>query len=214
MTVFVDRRQAEAHVVLADDRWHIDDETRARIRCDDGVRYASLSSPALRTRFESSRAAAYLALERLGIADARLAPSSGRRAPQVAWPEAVSLSISHTSGIVAAAACTEGAIGVDIEHSDRQLNDEGFVAAFCTAKEREQLKPWSREQCCRILIDLWTAKEALTKSWGVGLAHDFRLLHLGIDGRGQVSSTGVQFFTFRGWRVCTARADRRQEGQP
>ncbi len=113
------------------------------------VRCASGLSGAEKVR--TQRAAAAAALARLGLADPeRDAEGVPRPTRGVYW------SASHTEG-AAGAACAPFAVGLDLERA-RALRPE-LVARFLSPGE-PALEP----------LVAWTAKEALLKKTGLGLA--------------------------------------------
>lgn len=203
MRVVHELERPGAVVVAAHEGEDVAESIRRRLLRDDGARAASFRTAAGRARFELSRAAAYAALARIGHADARLAPSGAGRPPRVAYPCDLWLSVSHTVGMVVAAASTSPT-GVDVERRERDLDVPGLPARICSAREGlavGRLVPHARRAS---LLDLWLAKESLTKAWGVGLAHDFRRLHLGVLDDGAVEHPGLTFTTLGNHRLCIA----------
>ncbi|GAB3175729.1 hypothetical protein GCM10027059_49570 [Myceligenerans halotolerans] len=197
-------RPGTAVVALSEDA-HVTAATRVRVLRDDPDRYASFHTTAARLRFERSRAAAYHALARAGRPEARLAPSCPGRPPAVRRPAGTWLSIAHTAGLVVALAGVRGPAGVDVERRDRDLGAHGLPARFCSPSERAalgRLPPSARAAC---LLDLWLAKEALTKAAGTGLAHGFDRISLDVCQDGSVRHPALGWADVGLHRVCATR---------
>ncbi len=78
----------------------------------------------------------------------------------------VAFSITHTNGIVGVAVSAEHPVGLDIERI-RPMRD-GFAARYFSDSEQAGIR--AAENPDEALIRLWTAKEAVGKYHGTGLA--------------------------------------------
>lgn len=106
-------------------------------------------------------------------------PSHGR--PRMEDPEAPTFSLSH-SGRLAVLACDVAAnrVGVDVEQV-RWVREARGLARTCL--DERELAWWHHQTGneSRAFLWLWTRKEATAKLLGVGLARDFRSLHVWPD---------------------------------
>ena len=73
-------------------------------------------------------------------------------------------------------------IAVDVEHSQRRVNDDGLSRKFLSEREREALAPLAAEARRRGFLRLWTCKEAMSKATGDALAAPFRQLDVSRNG--------------------------------
>ena len=92
----------------------------------------------------------------------RIDPSLGR-------PD-LSFSLSHTRGLVAVAAASHGAIGVDVERIDAGKADDGVAEAYFAPSEAELLRRTPVADRAQCFFRLWTLKEAYVKAMSVGLS--------------------------------------------
>jgi phosphopantetheinyl transferase len=88
------------------------------------------------------------------------------------FEEDLRISITHKDSYAAAAVSVGVDCGIDIERVESR--DEGFKGLAFTTEELELLPDQSPEWLTR----LWTAKEAVGKSLGTGMAGDPRTLRL------------------------------------
>jgi 4'-phosphopantetheinyl transferase len=96
-------------------------------------------------------------------------------------------SLSHTSGMVAAAVSKELAVGVDVEKMDRRAILEHDLSAFGLSREEiDELASMTDLGKQRAFFDLWTAREAVAKADGRGLA--LSLSSIRIDRIGRTAS--------------------------
>lgn len=112
--------------------------------------------PARRAEFTAGRAAARLALSRLGLPPVAI-PAGEGRAP--VWPDGVSGSISHAGGYALAAARTGAPLGLDVE-TDAEIEAD-LWALICDAEELESLPESGRGLAVR---QVFSAKEAIFKA--------------------------------------------------
>ncbi len=80
----------------------------------------------------------------------------------------LSLSISHTTGVAAAAAVELPAtVGIDVERW--MSNPELIIGDYFTSEEQALLEPLQGEAYVRRATAIWSAKEAVSKAVGEGL---------------------------------------------
>lgn len=79
-------------------------------------------------------------------------------------------SLTHSKDLALLAVCVDGQVGVDVEPSGRASDLTGCESTFCHPSEIASLpvEPLARAS---MLLDIWTAKEALLKALGTGLTH-------------------------------------------
>lgn len=132
----------------------------------------------------ASYAAAHV-LARLALAQATGRPAAtlaflrpaGQR-PRLAISEAA-FSLSHAEGMAAVAICAEGPVGIDVERAGRHgLIDPGIIRLSCSTPEIQQLESLPPAGRAHLFLRLWTAKEAVAKAEGLGLALPFPSIHL------------------------------------
>jgi phosphopantetheinyl transferase len=102
--------------------------------------------------------------------------------PRPAGASGADVSIAHTRGLIVVAACQGGRVGVDVEPAFSRVFDFASLRRrLCTPVEKaraEALDPIARR---RYLARLWTAKEAVLKAHGTGLAVDLRTLPVEVE---------------------------------
>lgn len=110
------------------------------------------------------------------------------------------INLSHTHGALLVGISTTGPIGVDVEAADRDL--QAVVPGLCSPEERNRLDwlpPTARQDH---LVRLWTVKEAVGKSLGLGLAVDFTRFSVDFNGSGARLDAGDSGRVDRpGWRL-------------
>lgn len=155
---------------------------------------ASLRQPADRRRFAGARVALRTVLaQRLGCAPSALRFRTGSHGkPYVEGPAAPAFNVAH-AGDHAWIALAEagGEVGVDIERIDPALGLAAMreMAAHClTQRERAWLAPLPADAWPRAFFLLWTAKEALLKALGLGIAD--HLQHVSVVAEGLEDGLG------------------------
>ncbi|WP_264061808.1 4'-phosphopantetheinyl transferase family protein [Mycobacterium montefiorense] len=174
----------------------------------DYPRWRNARSDRFRARFAATRyfaKAMVASVAEIGIEDIELRRGAFGR-PEFCAPRLASLcgarpyrvvdaNLSHTGDTVVMAISTRGRVGVDVESSHRNLDHGGFAEAICHPDELSEYLDLSRRDRQRMLLRLWTWKEATTKAMGTGLSTPFPSLHVEFA-RGVVAdSRGQQ------WRV-------------
>lgn len=93
--------------------------------------------------------------------------------PYVAAPAAyrdLRFNLSHTSGLVALALRKDGAIGVDVENTTREVDARGLAKRFFAPAEARAVMAVERAQQHERFFAYWTLKEAYIKARGMGLS--------------------------------------------
>lgn len=146
-------------------RGMLDDRDRRRLRI--------LPRPAARGRFVASR----LLLKHLVATVSDIAPEAVRLAyepggrPYAVCPGAyrVDISLSHTGDLLVAGVSRRGRIGVDVEATGRPMRYDDVGRRLCAPAERAALAKLAEPERERLLLRLWTLKEAYTKALGCGM---------------------------------------------
>lgn len=103
------------------------------------------------------------------------------------------MSVSHTADASAVAVSIEHPVGVDVERLDA-ARFAGVADVAPTPAEREQWQRLPDRRRLRALAERWTAKEAVTKALGTGLATDPATIDLGRDAAPLVTATAGHRF--------------------
>lgn len=83
------------------------------------------------------------------------------------------LSLSHTMDLAVVAISQMGPVGVDIEHSRRDLANPDISAMMTTPAELAELSQLAPQARHSALLRTWTLKEAYSKALGQGLLFSF-----------------------------------------
>ena len=105
----------------------------------------------------------------------------------------VHVSLSHTADASAVAVSIEHPVGVDVERLDA-ARFAGVEDVALTPAERERWQRLPDRRRLRALAERWTAKEAVTKALGTGLATDPATIDLGQDAAPHVTETAGRRF--------------------
>jgi len=140
-----------------------------------------------RVRFMATRGALRSLLGgRLGVQPAEVRFAVGRRGrPELAnASRKFSFNVSHSGEHALISISGIRTVGIDVERIDPTLDWKALVDLVCTDREARMLRAESaalqREHFCRC----WTAKEALLKALGVGIAEDLRAFEVAPAGNG------------------------------
>ncbi|MFP6560694.1 4'-phosphopantetheinyl transferase superfamily protein [Paraburkholderia sp. B3] len=150
---------------------YLDDVERARVlrfrREEDRVRFV-LTRSTLRA----------LLAQRLGVPPATLrfdATPQGR--PVLCAPPGtrmLSFNVSHSGPHALIAISGVREVGVDVEQYGRVSDWRALCALACTATECEALERAPPAARAQVFVRIWTAKEALLKTLGIGIAQDLQ----------------------------------------
>jgi 4'-phosphopantetheinyl transferase len=139
---------------------------------DELDRAARIPDGRLRRRYVVGRVALRRLLgERLGIAPAELRFDYGERGKPSLGGAGVSFNLSHSGDLALIAICDRGAIGVDLERLRPRPRLDLLARRVLTDDERELLnRARGAGAGARWFLRCWTAKEAVAKAFGFGLA--------------------------------------------
>ncbi|MFF3325075.1 4'-phosphopantetheinyl transferase family protein [Streptomyces sp. NPDC002889] len=145
----------------------------------DWSRYQATREPRSRARLFGSRLLLRQAVAAAGGADPAgvVLERDARGRPGVREPAGFDGAISHTAGLLLVGVARGFRIGVDVEEEDRSLLTPGLPEKVCHTRELAALRLLPYAERNRMLVRLWTLKEAYAKALGVGLGLDFPSVH-------------------------------------
>lgn len=152
------------------------DDSLGRLTRAERAWAARLGSPGARARFVAARRALRALLGAyLGLEPTRVRLEEGPhgkpalRARRGARP--LHFSVSHSGGLAVLAFSADGPVGVDVERLRPMPNALRLAERYLTRRERARVR-WARGPAARsrAFLEAWTAKEALLKATGDGLA--------------------------------------------
>ncbi|MFF3455214.1 4'-phosphopantetheinyl transferase family protein [Streptomyces sp. NPDC002730] len=141
----------------------------------DWPRYQATREPTLRARLFGSRLLLRQAVAVAGGVDPGgvVLGRGARGRPGVIEPAGFDGGISHTAGLLVVGVSGTFRIGVDVEAQDRLLLTPGLPEKVCHPEELAALRLLPYAERNRMLVRLWTLKEAYAKALGIGLGLDF-----------------------------------------
>ena len=149
------------------------------------ARAARFGTDALRHRWMAGRAALRQVLAvTLAVAPSEVALRRGVRGrPELAEDSArLDFNVSHTRDVALMAIAHEAApatrIGVDIEHTEREVGVDMLEKKFLAPRERERISGLSPDVRRRQFLHHWTCKEAMSKATGDGIIAPFGQLEV------------------------------------
>jgi len=147
------------------------------------ARAARFGRPELRDRYVVGRASLRILLgARLGMAPGRVVIERGHRGrPFTPQDSRLDFNVSHTRDVALFGVANRPRIGVDIEHGERILNVAGVARKFMSPQEQAALAALDDDARRRMLLRLWTCKEAMSKATGDALAAPFRRLDVDLQ---------------------------------
>ncbi|MCR2763286.1 4'-phosphopantetheinyl transferase superfamily protein [Microbacterium sp. zg.B48] len=102
--------------------------------------------------------------------------------PRPVGAPAADVSISHSGGMILVAACLGACVGADIEAAPfNAFTSASLLRRMCTPAEAAYAAGLPDDERRSYLARVWTAKEAIVKADGAGLALDFRTLTVQVD---------------------------------
>lgn len=174
--------RVEAGISVWLSRLPADPDLAAMCRCLDAAELARLETlaPPRQREFGLSRWLIREALARVsGLAPGQCAPAAGRPV-RSAWPEGLTLSLSHSHGVAACAISTGAAVGVDLEPLTRRPAWQQVARRWFTPDEQDWLLNANRHQD---FLRVWTLKEAWLKATGRGIAGHLQTLQVSANGQ-------------------------------
>lgn len=100
-------------------------------------------------------------------------------------------SLSHADGVVAVAAATSGAVGIDIESRARAGEMNEIAERVVHPRELPAVAAVAPTLRGLALLDVWVRKEAVLKAAGIGLEQDMDSLWLPADGVVELAPAGA-----------------------
>ena len=136
------------------------------------ARYAGFQRQADRSQFLLAHTMKRLALAKLSGVPARslefVADKRGK--PHLSGPlGTLAFSMSHGGAAAAVAVASATMIGIDIESCDRHIRQEALLAVMAE-QEQVDVAALAKADRGRQIMRLWTAREAMMKALGLGLA--------------------------------------------
>jgi len=153
-----------------------DDEIHLWIfpHCGNGVAARSATQRCLRETL-----AAYLGIESGDLCIERDAAGKPRLADG-----ALQFNLSHSGETLLIGLSRAQALGVDIEHGARRRPWLEIAHRYFTAEETAALATLPADERARGFLDLWSAKEAVLKAIGRGIAFGLDRVGFGLDAAG------------------------------
>lgn len=143
-------------------------EAAAVLSPDELARANRLKIPQVRQRFIAGR----LALRRILASQLQINPAEllfeyiAKGKPHLTGMP-LHFNFSHSGGL-ALLAVADVPVGVDVEQQRSMSALASMEATILTPEEQYRLKQWSGDEQNRLLLHLWTCKEALVKATGEG----------------------------------------------
>ncbi|MBK9082849.1 MAG: 4'-phosphopantetheinyl transferase superfamily protein [Rhizobiales bacterium] len=153
----------------------------AALSSQERTRADAYLAEAPRRLFVVAHALLRVALARGGaVAPQALPVETGAGAPPRC--AGVSLSLSHTDGLVACALGPAGELGLDVETHDPEADVDALAEVVMSAAEIDALRVFEARERRARFYELWTLKEAYLKATGLGPALDARALSFALEG--------------------------------
>jgi len=161
--------------------WLVDDVTpnehqQGSLSASEQARYARIRAPRAKQQYWQARWAVRHALSCYApeVAPQQwlfLRNAYGRPALQgPSLPFSLDFNISHTRGALVIAFAAQGAVGVDVEYTQRQCRALAVAERYFSAPEVADLQGLPQELQRKRFFDLWTLKESYIKACGMGMA--------------------------------------------
>jgi len=152
------------------------DEQKLKVLGNDKKHYDTVKNPTYKYRYLLGRALIKLTLSAcLEIFPEQIHLQYGAYGKPfiTETSQFIDFNLSHTQDIFVLAVTKLGQVGIDIERSNRSLEALGIAEAICTEFELEELNSLPPNSRNAFLLQLWTLKEAFSKSLGLGLNKSF-----------------------------------------
>lgn len=142
---------------------------------DERARYARIKIPQAARQFLAARARLRTLLaERLQGDPADIGFETGERGkPRLAEHAGLDFSVSHSGGWAMIALSSVGPVGVDIEQHHARRDLAALARRFFHPEESAYVEAGDSAARLQRFYAIWTAKEAIAKATGEGLATDF-----------------------------------------
>ena len=171
------------HLAMPSAETHVDGTLLSE---DEHERAARYRQPMDRLRFAVSRVVLRELLGgRLGVEPAALrftATKHGR--PELSDFAHLSFNVSHSGAHALIAISDSRRVGIDIERVDPDLDWLELTELVCTTEEWNALIAQPAYLQRDSFFRLWTAKEAVMKAFGIGIAEGLRAISVNLAGNG------------------------------
>jgi len=170
------------------------------------TRAARFGTPLLRTRYVIGRTAMRSVLANLlGMQPAQVPITRGVRGrPRLEGNDRIDFNVSHTGDAALLGVTDYGRIGVDVERAGRTINADGISRKFLTDNERALLAKMDADAARRMVLTLWTCKEAMSKATGDALSAPFA--HIDVELRaGRLLRDGPDPYAPHDWSLHAAQ---------
>jgi 4'-phosphopantetheinyl transferase len=94
----------------------------------------------------------------------------------------LSFNVSHAGDHALIALSRVREVGIDIEQHNASIDWRGLARLVCTPAERQALDSAPPPSQAALFMRCWTAKEALLKTLGLGIAHGLQALSVDLAG--------------------------------
>jgi 4'-phosphopantetheinyl transferase len=152
------------------------DEQKLIILGNDKKQYDAAKNPAYKYRYLLGRALIKRTLSaclEISVDEIQLQYGNYGKPFITGVSQAIDFNLSHTQDILVLAVTKLGQIGIDIEPSNRSLESLEIAETICTDFELQEVNSLAQDLRNPFLLQLWTLKEAFSKSLGLGLHKDF-----------------------------------------
>ena len=120
-------------------------------------------------------------------------------------PADIKFNLSHSHGFMVAAVCLNSPIGVDIEKKDPRFRAMEIAERFFCDGEKEQIAGLDAGARLEAFFQIWTAKEAVLKATGRGLALELTKVEVALSPLRVVALDEAEKIHGEGWRLVALR---------
>ena len=96
-------------------------------------------------------------------------------------PHSLQFNVSHTSGMALLAVTLQHAVGIDVEWTDRKVQDRDIAQRYFSARESAYLASQTPSERTAQFFSFWTCKEAYLKMQGKGIGEGLAHCELSIE---------------------------------
>jgi 4'-phosphopantetheinyl transferase len=120
-------------------------------------------------------------------------------------PSNIHFNISHSGDFMVAAVCLSSPIGVDIEKKDPRFRAMEIAERFFCDSERKQIARLGGDARLEAFFQIWTAKEAVLKAAGRGLALELTKVEVALAPLRIVALDEAERMHDASWRLVAVR---------
>jgi 4'-phosphopantetheinyl transferase len=96
-------------------------------------------------------------------------------------PHSLQFNVSHTSGMALLAVTLQHAVGIDVEWTDRKVQDRDIAQRYFSARESAYLASQAPSERTSKFFSFWTCKEAYLKMQGKGIGEGLAHCELSVE---------------------------------